>query len=163
MINNCLWRTKKRRWSSRTEVEWLQFFFTILHWSMVDEQCFRCQQSDSVILTHVSILFQVIFPLRLLHNIKLTSLCITVGPCWLSILNTAVCSSLPNSHPHPHSLLVTVCSSFLTLKSSPSLKIMNLLCTTAVEVSLSPTSLYNYLVVLTILKLLHSSKSFRND
>ena len=46
------------------------------------------QQSDSVtlILTHVSILFQILFPIRLLQNIKQSSLCSTVGPCWLSIL-----------------------------------------------------------------------------
>ena len=48
------------------------------------------QQSDSVIHTHVSILFQIIFPFRLLHNIEQNSLCYTVGPCWLSILSIAV-------------------------------------------------------------------------
>ena len=50
------------------------------------------QQSDSVIHIHVSILFQVLFPLRLLQNIELSSLCYTVGPCWLSILGIAVCT-----------------------------------------------------------------------
>ena len=49
------------------------------------------QQSDSVIHIHVSILFQIIFPFRLLHNIKQSSLYYAVGPCWLSILNMAVC------------------------------------------------------------------------
>ena len=49
------------------------------------------QQSDSVIHTHVSILFQSFFPFRLLHNIEQSSLCYTAGPCWLSILNIAVC------------------------------------------------------------------------
>ena len=44
------------------------------------------QQSDSVIHIHVSILFQIIFPIRLLQNIEPSSLCYTVGPCWLSIL-----------------------------------------------------------------------------
>ena len=48
------------------------------------------QQSDSVI--HVSILFQIIFPFRLLHNIEQSSLCYTIGPCWLSILNISVCT-----------------------------------------------------------------------
>ena len=44
------------------------------------------QHSDSVIHTHVSILFQVLFPFRLLQNIEQSSLCYAVGPCWLSIL-----------------------------------------------------------------------------
>ena len=41
------------------------------------------QQSDSVIHIHVSILFQILFPI--LQNIEQSSLCSTVGPCWLSI------------------------------------------------------------------------------
>ena len=45
------------------------------------------QQSDSVIHIQVSILFQVIFPFRLLQNIEQSSLCYTVGTRWLSILN----------------------------------------------------------------------------
>ena len=58
------------------------------------------QQSDSVIHIHVSILFQIRFPFRLLHNIDQSSLCYAVGPCWLSILNIAVCtcqSQTPNT------------------------------------------------------------------
>ena len=43
------------------------------------------QQSDSVIYILVSILFQIIFPFRLLRSIEQSSLCYTVGP-WLSIL-----------------------------------------------------------------------------
>ena len=48
------------------------------------------QQSDSVIHIHVSILFQILFLFRLLQNIEQSSLCSTVGLCWLSILNIAV-------------------------------------------------------------------------
>ena len=44
------------------------------------------QQSDSFIHIHVSILFQILFPFKLLQNIKQSSLCYSVGPCWLSIL-----------------------------------------------------------------------------
>ena len=44
------------------------------------------QQNDSVIHIHVSILFQILFPFRLLRNIEQSSLCYTVSPCWLSIL-----------------------------------------------------------------------------
>ena len=64
------------------------------------------QQSDSVIRIHVSTLFQVLSPFRLSQNIEQSSLCYTVGPCWLSILNTAVCtcqSQTPNlSAPVTH-------------------------------------------------------------
>ena len=51
--------------------------------------CLACQ-SDSVIHVRVSILFQIRFPVRLLQNIKQNTLCYTVGPYWLSILNTVV-------------------------------------------------------------------------
>ena len=68
------------------------------------------QQSDSVIHIHVSILFQILFPFRLLQNIKQCFLYYTVGPCWLSILNIAVCTlSIPNSQSIP-SALVTISS-----------------------------------------------------
>ena len=42
--------------------------------------------------THVYIynLFQVIFPYRLLQNIEYSSLCYTVGPCWLPVLCVCV-------------------------------------------------------------------------
>ena len=35
--------------------------------------------------------FQILFPFRLLHNIEQRSLCYTVGPYWLSILNIVAC------------------------------------------------------------------------
>ena len=41
------------------------------------------QQSDSVTHTYISI-FQILFPYLLLQNIECSSLCYTVGPCWLS-------------------------------------------------------------------------------
>ena len=44
------------------------------------------QQSDSVLYIHVFILFQIIFPVRLLQNIEQSSLCYTVGCSCLSIL-----------------------------------------------------------------------------
>ena len=50
------------------------------------------QQRDSVIHVHVFILPQTPLPSRLPHNIEHTSKCYTVGPYWLSILNTAVCT-----------------------------------------------------------------------
>ena len=48
------------------------------------------RQSDSVIHIYVSILFQILFPFSLLQSIEQSSLCYTVGPCWLSIFNIAV-------------------------------------------------------------------------
>ena len=52
------------------------------------------QQSDSVTRLHTSVLFQILFPYRLLQNTALCytvgSLCHTVGPYWLTILYTAV-------------------------------------------------------------------------
>ena len=69
--------------------------------------------SDSVVYIHVSILFQILFPFRSLQSIGQSSLCYTVGPCWLSILNIAVCTcqsqtpSLSLPQPFP---LVTISS-----------------------------------------------------
>ena len=57
------------------------------------------QQADSVIHIHASTLFQILFLFRLLKNIEQCSLCYTVDHCWLSILNTAMCtcqSQTPN-------------------------------------------------------------------
>ena len=50
------------------------------------------KQSDSVIHILVSILFQIILPFKLLQSIEQSSLCCTVGPCWLSVLNIALCT-----------------------------------------------------------------------
>ena len=57
----------------------------------------RWQQSAQWYI-HVFV-FQILFPFRLLQNIEQISLCGTEGPCWLSILNVAVCTcpaKLPN-------------------------------------------------------------------
>ena len=35
---------------------------------------------------YMYLFFQVLFPYRLLQNIEYSSLCYTIGPCWLSIL-----------------------------------------------------------------------------
>ena len=51
-------------------------------------------------------LFWIIFSFRLLYNIEQSSLCYTVGPCWLSILNIAVCTyqfQAPYPFPPPFS------------------------------------------------------------
>ena len=46
------------------------------------------QQSDLTLYIHS---FSDSFPYRLLENIKYSSLCYIVGPCWLSILYIVVC------------------------------------------------------------------------
>ena len=48
------------------------------------------QKSYSVI--HVSIPFQILVPFRLLQNTEQSSLFYIVGPYWLSVLNTEVCT-----------------------------------------------------------------------
>ena len=52
----------------------------------------RKQWRDSVIQIHVSILPQTLIPSSLIHNIEQSSMRYAVGPCWLSILNIAVCA-----------------------------------------------------------------------
>ena len=47
------------------------------------------EQSDSVIYIHI--LFHILFHYGLLQDIEYSSLCYTVGPCWLSLLNIVVC------------------------------------------------------------------------
>ena len=42
------------------------------------------QQSDSFV--HIYMYFQILFPYRFLQNIKYSSLCYAVGPCWLSVM-----------------------------------------------------------------------------
>ena len=51
------------------------------------------QQRDSAVYIHVTILLQASLPSRLPHNIEQSSLCYTIGPCWLFILNIAVWTS----------------------------------------------------------------------
>ena len=53
------------------------------------------QQRGSAIHIHASILPQTPLPSRLPHNTEQSSLCCTVRPCRLAILNTAECTSPP--------------------------------------------------------------------
>ena len=93
---------------SLLEFSWSFFIIIfILYGSTVDSNFVLVsgiQQSDSVIHIHASILFQILFPFRLLQNIEQSSLCYTVGLCWLSIINIAVCtcqSQTPNLSLRP--------------------------------------------------------------
>ena len=61
------------------------------------------QQNNSAIHRHISILSQTPLPSRLPRNTEQSSICGTLGPCWLSTLNTAVNDKLCNcpSNPSP--------------------------------------------------------------
>ena len=50
------------------------------------------QKRDSLIDIQIFILPEIPLPSRLPQNIEHCSLCYTVGPCWFSILNKAVCA-----------------------------------------------------------------------
>ena len=71
----------------------------LLNWAL-DEIVALCLGPQDIFLKslsyflhiHVSILFQVLFPFRLLQNIEQSSRYYIVGPCQLSILNIAVCT-----------------------------------------------------------------------
>ena len=54
-------------------------------------------------------------PFRLPHNIEQSSLCYTVGPCWLSTLNTRV--YIPTSNSLSHLLLTPLVTISLFFKS----------------------------------------------
>ena len=69
------------------------FKLLLLYWTIVDYQAVLVsgvQQSDSVMHIPISVLFQIPFQFRLLHNIEQSSLCYTVDPCWLSISTIAM-------------------------------------------------------------------------
>ena len=50
------------------------------------------QRRDSATHIRVSVLPQTPLPARLPHCLEQSSMCYTAGPCWLPILNTAVCT-----------------------------------------------------------------------
>ena len=54
---------------------------------------------DSAMHIHVSILPQTPLPSRLSHNVEQSPMCYTVGLCWLSVLNIAVCTG-PSQIPY---------------------------------------------------------------
>ena len=67
-------------------------FYLFLNWSIVYFWCcisFKCTAKYSVFQIHI--LFQILFHYRLLQGIEYSSLCYTVGPCWLSVLCIVGC------------------------------------------------------------------------
>ena len=55
----------------------------------------RCRVGLDLVTKQQQIIFQILFLFRLLQNIEQSSLCYIVSPCWLSILNIAVCTCQP--------------------------------------------------------------------
>ena len=76
-------------WGFFTQV----FFFFFLNWSIVDLQCCAslCCIAEWLSYTHLYILFYILFHYGLSREIGCSSLCYSVGPCCLSILNVIVC------------------------------------------------------------------------
>ena len=65
---------------------------------------------------HVSTLPQTPLPSRLPRNIEQSSICYTVGPCWLSVLNTAICTCpFQANYVFPPSFPQTTINSSLSL------------------------------------------------
>lgn len=101
------WYLYNTLFSSSTSLGIHQIFITIsflkninLCWRRTDCYInFRCtviyivHQSNSLIHIHVSIFIPFIFLFRLLQSIKWRSMYYKVGPCWLSILTIACCTS----------------------------------------------------------------------
>ena len=74
------------------------------------------QKRDSVMHMHVSTLPQTPLPSRLPLNIEQSSICYTVGPCWLSVLNTAICTCpFQTNYVFPPSFPQTTINSSLSL------------------------------------------------
>lgn len=80
IFKNCLKRIFRQFKKNGSTVD-LQYF--------VLAHVLGVQQSDSLI--HVSVLFQLLVPCRLLQNIEYSSLCYTAHPCSLPILYIVSC------------------------------------------------------------------------
>ena len=81
--------------SDLTNLSFLNFLLYIRVHLINNVGQFQVYNSDSVIHIHVFVLyysFQILFPVRSLQDINQSSMCYIVGPCWLSILNTEVCT-----------------------------------------------------------------------
>ena len=84
----------------------LTFYFVLGYSQLTNDVIVSGEEwRDSAICIHVFILRHTPLPSRLLHSMEQNSMCSTVVPCWLSILNMAVCTrpfKLPDySFPWP--------------------------------------------------------------
>ena len=92
------------RTSDSSDVKWEIF----LYWSIVDLQCVNfCCTAKWLSYTYMYILFfNILFHYGLSQDNEYSSLCSTVGPCCLSILNVIVCIYQPQT-PTPSLSLLT--------------------------------------------------------
>ena len=81
-----------------------------LYWSIVNNVVLvsGVQQSDSVIHTHVCILFEGFFPFMLLYNIEQSSPCYTIGPFKYSSVSMSIRNSLTSPLSYPSSLVTII-------------------------------------------------------
>ena len=91
---------KMYKWREGKAVKLLGFFnysMCIFYWSILiySVSCIDLQQRDSGIHAYRPIFFKILFLYRLLQNTEYSSLCYTVGPCWLSVLYTTCISINP--------------------------------------------------------------------
>ena len=94
----------------RKESDMIEWLTTHTHTHIVNLQCCVSFRS-SVMHIHLSILFQILFPYRLLLSVDEGSLHYIVGTCWLSILCIVLSYVNPNlpMYLSPHlSALVTI-------------------------------------------------------
>ena len=108
--------TKAQKWSTKWRYQPIFLNNFISHRSKwVDHVVLisHVQQSDSVSHIHASILFQILFPLKLLQNTEQSSLCYTIGPPWLSVLNIAVCTCHSQLPVYPFSQPSTFITKFV--------------------------------------------------
>ena len=66
----------------------ISFYFLKYSWFTMSYyfQVYELSDSAVCVYIYIYILFQLLFFYRLLQNIKYSSLCCAVGPCWLCIL-----------------------------------------------------------------------------
>ena len=83
-----------------------QFIYFKLEHSQLTMLC-QFQVYSKVIQLYIYMYLFCLFPFRLLYTIQQSSLYYTIGPYWLSILNTAVCTcpSQIITSPNPSSLV----------------------------------------------------------
>ena len=120
------WQTTVHRVTKRWTRLSIQLIYNVMLVSSV-------QQSDSAPQIHVSILFQILFPCRLLWNIQYSSPCYTVGPYWLFYIQQCVYGNLSvqfsrsviSNSLSPHG--PATCQSSLSITKSQSLlKLMSI-------------------------------------
>ena len=80
------------------------FFKVFLYWSLIYSVVFLSGilQSDSVICTHVCLLFHIIFPFRLLQNIEQSAVLYSRSLSVVSFIHSTVCVSASSSQFIPH-------------------------------------------------------------